>query len=345
MAKLQRNSEHIQHFFNELGEQFWGDLHQQTKSALKQFLDTWSERERDKFVGLRRYERYDPMEEQRRDYRNGYYERDWVTRFGTIRLRIARTRGQNFLPQGLRRFQRRADEVALLIREAFLRGISTRQVGRVAALLTEEAVSAQTVSRLTRELDELVQKFHQAELDDDISYLYLDGVSLRMRGPDSRKRAHMLVAYGVRADGSRRLLAFLRSRGESEADWRSLLEDMYRRGLEGKRLALIVTDGCPGLAAAIQTVYPRAKHQRCWVHKMRNILQRVRKADHDDVKRLAQRIYLADGSEGGSSSVQGISSQVGQTISVNDETVGQESTRVAVVHELSQAGVEEVEDD
>jgi len=235
------------------------------------------------------------MEEQRRDYRNGYYERDWVTRFGTIRLRIARTRGQNFLPQGLRRFQRRADEVALLIREAFLRGISTRQVGRVAALLTEEAVSAQTVSRLTRELDELVQKFHQAELDDDISYLYLDGVSLRMRGPDSRKRAHMLVAYGVRADGSRRLLAFLRSRGESEADWRSLLEDMYRRGLEGKRLALIVTDGCPGLAAAIQTVYPRAKHQRCWVHKMRNILQRVRKADHDDVKRLAQRIYLADG--------------------------------------------------
>ena len=295
MAKLQRNSEHIQHFFNELGEQFWGDLHQQTKSALKQFLDTWSERERDKFVGLRRYERYDPMEEQRRDYRNGYYERDWVTRFGTIRLRIARTRGQNFLPQGLRRFQRRADEVALLIREAFLRGISTRQVGRVAALLTEEAVSAQTVSRLTRELDELVQKFHQAELDDDISYLYLDGVSLRMRGPDSRKRAHMLVAYGVRADGSRRLLAFLRSRGESEADWRSLLEDMYRRGLEGKRLALIVTDGCPGLAAAIQTVYPRAKHQRCWVHKMRNILQRVRKADHDDVKRLAQRIYLADG--------------------------------------------------
>lgn len=68
---------------------------------------------------------------------------------------------------------------------------------------------------------------------------------------------------------------------------------MFRRGLEGKNLALIVTDGCAGLAAAIQTVYPRAKHQRCWVHKMRNILQRVKKTDYKEVKRSAQAIYQA----------------------------------------------------
>ena len=294
MGKLQRNSEHIQHFFDELQDQFWGDVQEHTRSALKKFLDGWSERERDEFVGLRRYERNEREEHGAREYRNGYYERDWVTRFGTIRLRIARTRGKNFLPKGLRRFQRRADEVAVLIREAFLRGISTRQVGRVVGLITDEVVSAQTVSQLTRELDELVKQFHQAELEDDIRFLYLDGVSLRMRGPDKRKRVHMLVAYGVRADGSRRLLAFLRSRGESEADWRGLLEDMYRRGLVGNNLALIVTDGCPGLAAAIQTVYPRAKHQRCWVHKMRNILQKVKKRDYDQVRHNAQAIYQAD---------------------------------------------------
>jgi len=296
MAKVQRNCEQVQHFFEELRDQFWGDLHQLTKNALKRFLDDWSERERDQFVGLRRYERYEPGDNQcRADYRNGYYERDWVTTFGTIRLRIARTRGKAFLPQGLRRFQRRADQVALLIREAFLRGISTRQVGQVVALVTEEVVSPQTVSRLTRELDGLVKQFHEARLEDDYRYLFLDGVSLRMRGPDKRKRVHMLVCYGVKADGTRRLLAFMRRRGESEADWRGLLEDMYRRGLEGKNLALIVTDGCAGLAAAIQTVYPRAKHQRCWVHKMRNILQKVKKCDYDDVKRKAQAIYRADG--------------------------------------------------
>jgi len=118
-------------------------------------------------------------------------------------------------------------------------------------------------------------------------------VSLRMRGPARRKRVHMLVAYGVRQDGTRHLLAFLRSRGESQADWEGLLEDLYRRGLEGKKLLLIVTDGCAGLAAAIQTVYPRVAHQRCWVHKMRNILEHVRKRDYDEVKTGAQAIYKA----------------------------------------------------
>src|SRR5450755_2205811 len=85
------------------------------------------------------------------------------------------------------------------------------------------------------------------------------------------------------------------SQGESQSDWEGLLQDLYRRGLEGKHLALIVTDGCPGLAAAIPTVYPRARHQRCWVHKMRNILEKVRKRDYDEVKRGAQAIYLAAG--------------------------------------------------
>ncbi len=156
-------------------------------------------------------------------YRNGYYERDFVTRFGTIRLRIARTREKSFLPVGLRRFQRRAEEVSLLIREAFLRGISTRQVGRVVATITGETVSAQTVSKLTRDLDEAVRQFHQAGLSDDYVYLFLDGVSLRVRRPTGRKRVQMLVAYGIRQDGSRHLLAFLRSQGEGQADWGSSL--------------------------------------------------------------------------------------------------------------------------
>ncbi len=109
-----------------------------------------------------------------------------MTRFGTIRLRIARTRERSFLPPGLERFQRRAEEVSILIREAFLRGISTRQVGRVVATLTGEVVSAQTVSKLTRDLDEAVRQFHQARLSDDYAYLFLDGVSLRVRRPAGR---------------------------------------------------------------------------------------------------------------------------------------------------------------
>jgi len=291
MAKVTPITEHFQHFLADLKDSFWGDLYGETKQAWKRFFEAESVRARDRMAVRESYER---RQNRRQPYRNGFYERDFVTRFGTIRLRIARSREQSFLPRGLERFQRRAEEVSLLIREAFLRGISTRQVGRVVAILTEKVVSAQTVSRLTRDLDQAVQAFHRARLSDDWAYLFLDGVSLRVRRPAGRKRVQMLVAYGVRRNGSRQLLAFLRSRGESQAEWEGLLGDLYRRGLKGEHLAMIVTDGCPGLAAAIQTTYPRALHQRCWVHKMRNILEKVRKRDHEQVKRAAQAIYRAD---------------------------------------------------
>src|SRR5207248_927521 len=181
MAKIIPISEHFQHFLAEMKESFWGDLYGQTKLAWQRFFELQSERQRDRYSGWGRYER---RRGRRRVYRNGYYERDFVTRFGTIRLRVARTREKSFLPRGLQPFQRRAEEVSLLIREAFLRG-----------------VSAQTVSKLTRDLDEAVRQFHQAQLSDDYAYLFLDGVSLRVRRPAGRKRVQMLVAYGVRRDG------------------------------------------------------------------------------------------------------------------------------------------------
>ena len=290
MAKVTPITEHFQHFVAELKESFWGDLQGEVQKAAQKFFELLSQRQRDRYMVSPHYGRQNP----RQDYRNGYYQRDFVTRFGTLRLRIARTRKQGFLPEVLKKFQRRAEEVSLLIREAFLRGISTRQVGRVVAIVSGEVVSPQTVSRLTRDLDEAVQQFHQAPLADEWAYLFLDGVSLRVRWPSGRQRVQMLVAYGVRQDGTRQLLGFLRSQGESQMAWEGLLQDLYRRGLQGENLLLIVTDGCAGLAAAIATVYPRVLHQRCWVHKMRNILERVRRRDYDEVKRGAQAIYRAD---------------------------------------------------
>jgi putative transposase len=290
MAKIIPITEHYQHFVEELQESFWGDLQGRAQQAAQKFFQQVSERQRDRYMVSAPYQR----SEGRKDYRNGYYERDFVTKFGVLRLRIARSRKRGFLPEAVKKFQRRADDVTLLIREAFLRGISTRQVGRVVATLTGETVSAQTVSNLTRDLDHAVKQFHQAALKDEWAYLFLDGVNLKVRRPAGRQCVQMLVAYGVRQDGTRQLLGFLRTKGESQANWEALLNDLYRRGLKGDKLLLVVTDGCPGLAAAIQTVYPRSAHQRCWVHKMRNILEKVRKRDYDAVKTDAQAIYLAD---------------------------------------------------
>jgi transposase-like protein len=286
-------TEQFQHFVADLRESFWGDLYGKTKQIWKQLLEADSEAAMARYLGLDPYER-ESEGKPRTDSRNGYYARDYSTILGTIRLRLRRTRKRTFLPKGLERLQRRAPELALLIREAFLRGISTRQVGRVIATITDEPVSAQTVSQLTRCLDEQVRQFHTAPLKDEWAHLFLDGVWLKVRRTSGTKRVLLLVAYGIGQQGRRQLIAFLRAKSESQNAWEGLLNDLKQRGLAGTQLRLITTDGCPGLAAALETVYPRVRHQRCWVHKMRNLLEHVRKCHYPAVKKEAQAIYLAD---------------------------------------------------
>jgi transposase-like protein len=147
MRTLAPWTEQWQHFAADIQEQFWRDLAQQTRQQWQDFLGRLSLEDRDRYLGVREYER----SPTRRDARNGFYERDLVTRLGTLRVRVARTRQRAFLPAGpcaLRTARGGGHGVA---REAFLRGLSTRAVGRVVALLTDEPVSAQTVSWLTRD--------------------------------------------------------------------------------------------------------------------------------------------------------------------------------------------------
>jgi transposase-like protein len=276
----------------DLKESFWGDLQGQVQQTVKEMLEVDSEQQMEEYLGLRWYERPE-AEEERLDSRNGYYERDYTTPWGIIRFRVRRTRFRSFLPRTLRAFERRAPEVAELIRQAFLRGIATRAVGRVVGLVTGEPISAQTVSRLTQVLDTQLRAFQEAELEDDWAYLLLDGVWMKVRRSFGPQRVLLLVAYGIRANGERRLLAFVRARGESQVAWEGMLQNLFQRGLQGHQLHLIITDGCAGLAAALQTVYPAVPHQRCWVHKMRNLCEAVRRRDHDQVKRDAQKIYQA----------------------------------------------------
>src|ERR1700676_1010882 len=277
--RIKNNTQRFEVFVRDLQESFWGDFQGRTRETLQKLLEADSEQQMAEYLGLKWHER--PAGEAGRiDYRNGFYEREYVTPLGVIRFRVSRTRLRSFLPRGMRALERRSPEVSEMIRQAFLRGISTRGVGRV-------------VSRLTRVLDEQVSKFHHAPLSDDWCYLMLDGVWLKVRRAFGPQKVLLLVAYGVRTDGRRELLAFVRAKSESQAGWEGLLNDLYRRGLRGQRLQLVITDGCPGLAAAIPAVYPRARHQRCWVHKMRNLCEAVRRSDHDAVKQDAQRIYQA----------------------------------------------------
>jgi len=252
------STEQFEVFKQEAAEDFLGQVRWKTQHFLQQMLEADSEQQMADYLGRQPYQRNEEPQDHS-DSRNGFYERDYVTALGSIRMRVRRTRKRSFLPRGIKALQRRAPEVAEIIRQAFLQGVSTRAVGRVVALLTDEPVSAQTVSRLTRTLDQEVETFHHATLADDWAYLLLDGVWMKVRRAFGPQRVLLLVAYGVRANGQRQLLAFTRARAESQAAWEGFLWDLHRRGLTGRQLKLVLTDGCAGLAAAIETIYPRAQ--------------------------------------------------------------------------------------
>lgn len=293
MNKHDYSTEQFSAYLRNLRESFWGDLQGKTRSVLEELLRQDSEQQMEEHLGLKWCERA-AEGRSRRDYRNGSYERDYVLPVGTIRVEVSRTRKRSFLPRGIQALARRSPEVAELLRQAFLRGISTRQVGRVVALVSGECVSAQTVSRLTRVLDKAVRAYREEPLDDQWAYLILEGVWIKVRRAFGPQRVLLLVAYGIRANGERRLLAFMRAKAESAAAWEGFLFSLYERGLKGRALRMVVTDGCTGMSGALEAVYPQALHQRCWVHKMRNLLEAVRRRDHDEVKADAQRIYLAE---------------------------------------------------
>jgi putative transposase len=269
---------------------FEEELGEQVRGQVKRLLEEALEAERTDWLGVGRYVR---DAAGRKDYRNGYYRRDLGTRLGLLRrLRVPRTRS-GCRSQLLHRYQRRQASVNELVREAFLRGISTRQVGEVLEPVLGETYSAQTVSRIACGLDLAVQAFHRRRLRDDYVYLFLDGVVLKVRdaGGQVRRRV-VLVAYGIRWEGRREVIAYRLAQGESEAAWTAFLQDGFLRGFEGRHLRLIVTDGSTGLAAALALVYPQVRPQRCWAHKLRNIADKVPKKEGSCVREAAA-IYQA----------------------------------------------------
>lgn len=269
---------------------FEEELSEQVRSEVKRLLEEALEAERTHWLGVGRYVRDG---EARRDYRNGYYRRDLGTRLGLLRgLRVPRAR-RGCQSQLVPRYQRRQESVHELVREAFLRGISTRQVGEVLEPILGEAYSAQTVSRMARGLDAAVRRFHRQPLGDHYVYLFLDGVVLKVRDSVGKvRRRVVLVAYGVTGQGQREVLAYRLVRGESEAAWTAFLQDLFLRGLEGRCLRLIITDGSAGLRAALGLVYPQAPMQLCWAHKLRNLGDKVPKKEGSCV-REASAIYRA----------------------------------------------------
>ena len=166
-------------------------------------------------------------------------------------------------------------------------------MGEALLAILGRPVSAQTVSRVAKTLDAAVRAFHRRPLQDGYTALMFDGVILARKTGAGSIRRPVLVALGLRPDGKKEIVDFRLSASESAAEWRHFLTDLYHRGLEGRGLDMICVDGGKGLEAALPQVYHAIPVQRCWAHKMRNILAKVRKADHAAAKTALHKVMNA----------------------------------------------------
>lgn len=258
--------------------------------GLKKLLEGAMKAEVIGYLRARNYERTD----ERVDYRNGYRYRDLRTAFGLIeRLRVPRTQRGGYQPGVFKRYQRRWAQVNQFIRDIFINGVSTRNVGVMLELLAGYRVSASTVSEVNKVLDAEVGAFHRRVLSDEYVYLFLDGVRQRVVSCGRVVSKVVLVVYGVRVDGHREVVDFRVARNESETEWFGFLNSLYQRGLAGRGVRLVITDGGKGLLAALDMVYPGIKRQRCWVHKLRNVAKYIPRRYQKECLGEAKGIYGA----------------------------------------------------
>lgn len=262
-----------------------GDYRHAARHALKEVFESHMNNEIDAYLGQKRAG-------GEADRRNGSYPRHLLTELGDLELGIPRTR--TFSPRGLiKRFARRTYPIERLTLLCFLFGLSTRKVGQALLPILGERVSHATVSQIGKQLDRSVQAYHQRPLSDAYEVLLLDGIVIKRRTGIGVQKRSVLVALGIRSDGKKEVIDFRQVQGESQAAWEGFLHDLYRRGLEGQSLKLIVIDGGKGLNAALHLVYADVPIQRCWAHKTRNVLNYVKRADQNKVKNSLHRISYA----------------------------------------------------
>ena len=220
-------------------------------------------------VGARTGAPFGEKSAERTAQRNGYRERDWETRAGTVELRIPRLRTGSYFPCFLE--PRRLAEKALtaVIQEAYIHGVSTRSVDDLVKAMGGSGISKSQVSRLCEEIDERVDAFLERPIEGEWPYLWIDATYLKVRQNGRIVSVAATIAVAVNTDGRREILGMDIGLSEAETFWTGFLRKLVRRGLRGVKL--VVSDAHEGIKAAVSKVFC-ATWQRCRVHFMRNLL-------------------------------------------------------------------------
>ena len=240
--------------------------------------------------------------ENRLTYRNGYREREWDTRVGTVDLQIPKLRQGAYFPSLLEPRRRHERALLAVVQEAYVHGVSTRAVDSLAEALGLKGISKDQVSRICKELDGQVTAFRTRRLDAEYPYLMLDATFEKVRENGRVISMAVLIATGVKATGEREVVGVDVGPAEDLEFWKAFLRQLVSRGLSGVRL--VTSDSHLGLKQAVAEVLVGATWQRCRVHFMRNALATVPKLAQQMVAATLRTIFAQPDAAGAHETVE-----------------------------------------
>ena len=237
---------------------------------------------------------YDEKSAERLNSRNGFRDRSWETRTGTVALKIPKLRQGSYFPGFLEPRRTAEKALAAVIQEAYVHGVSTRSVDDLVKAMGMTGISKSQVSRLCGELDERVGAFLNRPIEGDWPYLWIDATYVKAREAGSIVSVAVIVAVAVNTEGQRQVIGMKVGPSEAETFWTEFLRSLMRRGLRGVKL--VISDAHLGLKAAAAKVL-KATWQRCRVHFMRNALAHANKTQRRMVSATIATVFAQDSAE------------------------------------------------